>query len=186
MINIRDNNFITQISEMTVEQFSKATSIFNDDSKLNIEKYLEVIEALGTSSEVIDSLTNEELFEIIADFSKETKIFNADAELPRTITCKGWTYEAYSEGEEFKIKARDLALIEKAISKREDFYQTLLSILFKDPSLVNETYNKSHLEYKKSLFSTLPAQPYLKYLLEVSTIISTKVNNAFRTPARTA
>ena len=186
MVTIKEHNFITQVHEMTVEQFSKATAIFNDETKLNVEKYLDVIESLGAPPEIVDELTNDELFQIIKSFSEKTTVFDNDHTLPRTITRNGWVYEAFPEGEEFQIKARDLALIEKAVNNKEDFYQTLLSILFKDPNLVNETYNKSHLEYKKSLLSKLPAEPYLGYLTEVSKILTEKISNAFKTAQETA
>ena len=185
MVTIKGHNFITQVDDMTVEQFSKATAIFNDETKLNVEKYLDVIEALGAPSEIVDELTNDELFQIIKSFSAEPAVFDNHYSLPRTIEINGWGYEAFTEGEEFKIKARDLALIEKAVNNKEDFYQTLLSILFKDPNLVNETYKKSHLDYKKSLFSKLPAKPYLGYLTEVSKTLTEKISNAFKTAQET-
>ena len=186
MITIRDYNFITRIEEMTVKQFSMATAIFNDENKLNIERYLDVIEALGAPENVINDLTNDELFEIIRDFSVETKIYNEGDQLTRTIEIDGIVYEAYPEGGEFKIKAKDLALIEKAVTKKEDFFQTLISILFKNPNLNKETYQDAHLRHKKKLFETLPAKPYVGYLIEVSKTLTQKISNAIGTTNETA
>jgi hypothetical protein len=180
MITFQGHNFITQVEDMNVAQFSKSTAIFNEENKTNIEKYLDVMEALGASEEVIDNLTNDELFEIIKDFSRETTVFDKDYVLPRTIEINEKIYESYPEGAEFKIKARDLALIEKAVAKKEDFYQTLLAILFKD------SQNKQSVGDKKKLFSTLPAKPYLGYLTEVSTLLTQKIANVFKATQETA
>lgn len=180
MITFQGHSFITQVEDMNVAQFSKATAIFNDEKKSNIEKYLDVMEALGAPTEVIDNLTNDELFEIIKDFSRDSTVFDKDYVLPRTIEINGKVYESYAEGSEFKIKARDLSLIEKAVSNKEDFYQTLIAILFKDAQ------NKESIKDKKKLFSTLPAKPYLGYLTEVSTLLTQKIANVFKVTQETA
>lgn len=181
MITLKGHNFRTQIHEMTVKEFGEVTAAFNNENLMNIEKYLEAIEILGCPDEVINDLTNEELFEIIQAFNVDAKIFDSKDTLPRTIEVDGIIYEAYPEGLEFQIKARDLALIEKAIQNRKVFFQKLLAILFKNPTLSKEHYLDSHLKHKENLFSSLNAKDYVMYLIIVSEKLSKRVIDAVTT-----
>jgi len=184
MITIKNHNFRTQLHEMTVKEFGEVTAIFNDETLMNIEKYLDAISVLGISDEVINALTNDELFEIIQDFNVDAKIFDSTTQLPRTITVEGITYEAFPEDGEFQIKARELALIEKAIQNRKTFFQKLLAIVFKNPELNKEHFVEAHLRHKESLFSELNAKEYVLYLVVVSEKLSNKVVNAINSAAK--
>jgi hypothetical protein len=166
----------TQIQDFTVGQFEVATSILNDDSISYVERYLDVLEAFKVPEELIDSLTDDELFEIIKSFQETGS--EIPKELKRTIEIDGYTYSSFPEESEFNLKAKDLSLIQKAFSNKKGYFSEALSILFKREDLSNkEHYASAHLKHKKDLFKVLPAIEYYTYIVWITQKLTEKIKN---------
>jgi hypothetical protein len=153
----------TSLSEMTIKEFEVISQIMGDESKLTIEKYLDILESLGTSEEVLDSMDDQELFAIIKSFND----YEYENVLTRTIELDGFTYEAYRENEEGPVlKAKDMALIEKSLKNNKPFFLNIIAILFKRSDLTKVEHGASaHISHKKQLFANLPADKYYPYVV---------------------
>ena len=136
MIKIREVEIPTQMEDFNVGQFEIATKILNDESITYVERYIDVLEAFKVSNELLDTLTDDELFEIIKSFQEVSK--DIPKGLKRTIEIDGYTYSSYDEGAEFNLRAKDLSLIEKAFSDKSNYFSGILSVIFKRDDLSNK------------------------------------------------
>jgi hypothetical protein len=176
MIEMKGVTIQTQIQDFTVGQFELATAILNDDSISYVERYLDVLEAFKVPEELIDSLTDDELFEIIKSFQETGS--EIPKELKRTIEIDGYVYSSFPEESEFNLKAKDLSLIQKAFSNKKGYFSEALSILFKREDLSNkEHYASAHLKHKKDLFKVLPAIEYYTYIVWITQKLTEKIKN---------
>jgi len=180
MYTIQNFAVKTSLSEMTIGEFERVSQIMNDDTKLVIEKYIDVLEALGTPEEVINQITDDELFAIIKDFGN----YEYDDTLPQAVQAEdGYTYEAYPIGGEFVLKAIDMAKIEKAFKSSKDTFSTIVATIFKRSDLTNkEHYADAHIKHKKTEVKNWNAAyfyPYIVYLTKkVNANLSKKIEES--------
>jgi len=175
MIEIKGVKIPTQIEDFTIGQFEIATKILNDDKVTYIERYLDLLEALKIPQDFINSISDDELFDIIKSFQE--KSIDIPLGLKRTIEISGFNYSAYKEGEEFNIKARDLSLIEKAFSNKGTYFSGVLAVIFKRDDLsATEHYTQAHLKYKSDLFKELLAIEFYQYIVWITKKLSEKIN----------
>ena len=176
MIKIREVEIPTQMEDFTVSQFEIATKILNDEKISYVERYLDVLEAFKVPNELLDTLTDDELFEIIKSFQEVSK--DIPKGLKRTTEIDGYVYSAYEEGSEFNLRAKDLSLIEKAFSDKSNYFSGILSVIFKRDDLSNkEHYDKAHLKHKKELFKSLPAVEYYRYMIWITQKLTDKIKH---------
>lgn len=167
----------TSLKEMNIKEFEKISDIMNDNTKLSIEKYIDILEALGTPEEVINQITDDELFAIIKDFGN----YEYEDTLPQAVQAEdGYYYEAYPIGGEFVLKAIDMAKIEKAFKSSKDTFSTIVATVFKRSDLTNkEHYADAHIKHKKSIVKNWNAAhfyPYIVYLTKkVNANLSKKI-----------
>jgi hypothetical protein len=173
MINIHGFKLKTKMTEYTLLEFQNISKILNDNLD-EVDKYLKILEILGMPEDVLYDIDSEELIYIVKEFRKDT-INNKD--LTRTIEMNGFTYESYIEGGEFKLKAKDFALIETLIKKSPDaFLVEAIAIIFKNTTLTKtEHFTKAHIDYKKRLFNDLIADQYYQYIVYINTMIVNKI-----------
>jgi len=165
MYNVKGFELKNTLADMTVKEFETISHILKDESKETIERYLDVLEELGMPEDLMDSLSDVELFDIIKAFSAE----NPFTKLIPAVEVDGYTYVAYPEGESFVIKARDLSLIEKAIKNEANFLSRILAIVFKREDLgKTEHYAGAHITHKAKLFGALNAGQMYPYLLHIT------------------
>jgi hypothetical protein len=171
MYTIQNYKIPTQLTEMTVGQFEKISDIINDQSLLPIERYIDALEALGVPQYIIDDITDEELFEIVKSFNSMDTL---PTELVRTFEHKGYTYVAYED--EFKLKAMDMAKIEKELAKNKEIFSSIIAILFKRVDLTrNEHYTDAHIKLKKDIAKGLNANDFYPYVVEIIKRLANKM-----------
>lgn len=164
MIDIQGFSMKNKLSEFTLKEFSEITVIMNNTELLHIERYLNIMETLGVSDEILNKLTDDELLNIIKNFGIDEeleKIMNS------TLEIDGIEYVAYTD--EFKMRAKDLALIEKyAAQGDEDYVIKAIATIFKS-SVTNNHYDQAHLEFKFKAFENVELKlvyGYIPHIIE--------------------
>jgi hypothetical protein len=184
MIEIKGVQIPTQIEDFTIEQFESVTKILNDQDTTIIERYIDALYALKLSDDFLNDLSDDDLFEIIKSFQDKTEDFKML--LHRTLEVGGFIYEAYAEGEEFSLKAKDLVFIEKSLGDKNNFFSGVLAIVFKRSDLGNkEHYTSAHVKHKTSLFKTLNARDYYPYIIWISQKLNEKIKTINERPEPT-
>lgn len=172
MVKIRDYEIKNDIKELTVTEFEKVSAILNDENLDKFERWADVFIYLGVPIEDVNDMEFTEFIEFVKAFN-DTKV-EANLEMTKTIEVEGYTYQAYED--EFKLKVKDLKLIEKAISTNaQNYFAKLLSIIFKRTDLTNaEHYDSAHLKHKEKLFKDLNAELVVPYVVFVSKKLTEK------------
>jgi hypothetical protein len=161
----------TKLTELTVGEFEDISVILADENKDEIEKYMDVFERLGMPEDLLNNIQIDDFFLLVKEFHIPTieNIFN------KSIELNGREYIAY-DGDEYKIKVKDLAMIEKKVKKNnKNIFSYILAIIFKDIELTNEHYIDVHIEYKSKLFRDLISADYISYLLYVNDKVIKKI-----------
>jgi hypothetical protein len=168
MINIKleDKQFHlrNEYDELTIREFENITTILSDNEKQSYEKYIDIFCYLGLN-ELMDEISSEELIILIKNFNNHEIPNN----LVKEIEVDGYKYVAYTS-EEFSMKAKDMAIIEKIINKNKTNYVAeMLAVIFKREDLTkNEHYVDAHINHKASLFrdnlTVDIAIPYITYM----------------------
>ena len=171
MYTIHGFNVKNSLEDMTVKEFEKISMILQDPELEQLERYITMLEYLGMPDEIINRLTDDELFDVIGSFTaKEYEDF-----LIPEVEIGGYRYVAY-EGEGFKLYARDLLLIEKAIKKSPNYMSTIIGIVFKrDDLTTTEHFANAHIVHKASLFGELNAAQMYPYLVHITSTVNQKI-----------
>lgn len=170
MYKYKNYELNTSLNEMTIGEFETVSSILNDASKSTIEKYIDVISYLGLPDNEILNLTDEELFDIIASFDKN----ELDRKLLKSFVINEVTYNAY-EGDEFKLKAKDLSLIEKRIKDNKPFFSYSIAVIFKPENTeLTVAYLPKLIENRVKLVKELNAAEYYPYMVYLTDKVISK------------
>lgn len=180
MYTIRNFEIRTEISEFTVAEFETIGSILKGDESEVLERYFNLLEYLKLPEEILYDLTDAELFAAIAAFN----IQKHQTDLVPSFELGGYTYRAYPDGEEFVLRAKDLALIEKAGQEDSKLLSRLLSIIFKREDLGNkEHYEPAHMKHKAKLFGELNAAEMYPYLIYITKRINQQMDGHLKSIA---
>jgi len=166
MVEIRGYQINNQVSELTIDQFEKVSKILNDEELDKFEKWADVFILLGVPIDEVNDMDFDEFIHYVKDFNSVES--NTDLEMIQEFELDGYTYRAYED--EFKLRVRDLKMIEKAMGKdNKNYFAKLLSIIFKRTDLTNaEHYENAHLKHKEKLFKDLNATIVVPYIVAVS------------------
>jgi hypothetical protein len=168
-INDQDFQLKSKLEEFTIGEFETFTGIINNPEFDEIEKYFEIFKFFGVSEEVLDEMETKEFFNIVREYGNKTAIQEEITNKINEITINGRSYKSFESGEEFKIKVKDMKLIESFIKKDSSKYiGELMAVIFKDTQLTNtEHYTDAHIKHKATLFrSNVKADiaiPYVAY-----------------------
>jgi len=173
MIKIQDFEMKSELKEFTLKELDKITSILNDDKMDYIDKYLTVFDSLGVPENIIDDLSNDELFDII---KKMTNSKAVEQTLLKEIVVDGYTYSAY-DGDTFTLKAKDMAKIENMTKQSGKFsFLEAIATIFKRTDLTKtEHYEPAHIKYKMQLFGSLNADEMYPYLIYITEKLAKKI-----------
>jgi hypothetical protein len=175
MYNYKGFDIKTSVNEMTVEQFEKTTVILNNEKITTIERYFNLLSYLGIPDGVLDEITDDEFFNIIKQFNKDQL---GNKELIPSFEHNGVKYVAY-EGEEFKLKAKDLILIEKNINSSSSYFASTIAILFKPEGTdLNLVYAPRAIEQRTKIVNTLNAADFYPYIVHITGKIISKTEQA--------
>jgi hypothetical protein len=166
MIKIKDFEMKSEITEYTLFEFEQISLALNDTTLDYVDKYLKIFEILNVPEEIVDDIDTDQLVTIIKDFNK----LQPENNLIKSFELDGYEYVAY-DGDDFKLKIKDLALIENYVKKSGHLKPTeVIAILFKRNDLSKtEHYTPAHIKYKIELFKNLNCAlvyPYIIYLGE--------------------
>lgn len=171
MLKIKFNGEEYQIknhpTEVSVKTFEEISTLLNDESKDEIERYIEIFNILGIPEEVIDNMDYDDFIGVIKAMQIE---FIAKDEFQQEFEINGFTYRAFDD--EFKLKVKEMSLIESYVKKDSNkFIGELLAILFKRTDLSKiEHFESAHIKHKAELFREHLmidiALPYIKILSE--------------------
>jgi hypothetical protein len=162
MIELKGFKFKTNINEFTIEEYEKITRIVDRQQENYIQKWVDIFSILCLDEDIISQLTEEDLFAFIA---KLDEVNLPSSEMKKSIKIGDREWIAY-EGEEFKLKLRDLSIIETFFKEKQDFFAKILAVVFKDPLLDNNLEIDVILEREK-LFKNLIAGDYLVYITTI-------------------
>jgi hypothetical protein len=149
-INYEDKSYSIKntLEELLIKDYEKIASILNDEEKLTVDKWSEVMIYLGIPQDIVEDF---DAF-VFRDIIKEFNIINVEkTEIPQYINVDGKYYAAYDEN--FKLTVKELALIEKVAQKNKNMWVAdVMSIIYKNPS-VDKTmrYDSGHLKHKADL-----------------------------------
>jgi hypothetical protein len=155
-----------QPSEILISDFEKISTILNDILRDEIDKYIEIFSILGIPEEIIDNMDYDEFVAVIKSMQDN---FVIDSSFKKEFEINGYTYRSY-EGDEFKLKVKEMSLIETYVKKNESkFIGEMMAIIFKRTDLSKtEHFEPSHIKHKAELFrehiSTEIALPYVGLL----------------------
>lgn len=162
MIKLKDFEFKTNINEFTIDEYEKITRIVERQQDNHIQKWLDVFSILCQDENIISKLTEEDLFDFM---EKLNEIHLPSPELKKIIEIDGRRWVAY-EGEEFKLKLKDLSIIETFFNEKQDFFAKILAVIFKDP-LLNNNSDMEVIYERERLFKNLIAGDYLIYITTI-------------------
>lgn len=164
MIEYKGHSFKNSISEFTIKEFEEISAILNDEELEQVEKYMEVFEKLGIPTQVVDEMSDDDFFYLIRQFDLKSSMALSPA-----VEIEGHLYVAHDG--EFKMRVKDLSLIEKAVAKNPNkCLARVMAVIFKREDLSRvEHYTEAHLKHKEKLFEKQPAvlaYPYLVHVIE--------------------
>ena len=171
MVKIRDYEIKNNVSEFTVEEFEKISAILNDEDLDKFERWADMFIYLGVPVEDVNDMEFKEFVEHVKTFN-DTKV-DTESKMVQEIEVEGYTYRSYED--EFKLKVKDLKLIEKAIKKNaNDYFPYLLAVIYKRTDLTNtEHYTEAHLKHKAKLFKNLNASIAVPFIIHVAQMLNT-------------
>mgnify|MGYP000208026769 CR=1 FL=1 len=149
-INYEDKSYSIKnsLEELLIKDYEKIASILNNEDKLTVDKWSEVMVYLGVPQDIVDD------FDAFAfrDIIKQFNIIDINkSEILPTINVDGKEYVAFEET--FKLTVKELALIEKVAQKNKDMWVgDVMAIIYKNPDVdKNMRYDNAHLKYKAEL-----------------------------------
>jgi hypothetical protein len=166
MIDIKYNGEVysikSDVTEFTIRDFERINYYIQKDNDF-FTHWINIFVYLGVPEDVVDDLDGNDFINIVKHISTN----DIGCEFVREIELGGYKYVCEFKNDEPRITANMFKYIQKACNK--DYYiSDIMAILFKREDLtLNEHYDKSHLEYKSVLFSSLPASmclPYMTYI----------------------
>lgn len=170
MIELKSFKFKTNINEYTIEEYEKVTNIIAKEQDNYIQKWIDIFSVFCDNDKIITALTEEDLYAYMDELNKEV-LPNKILKNKIQIGEREWI--AY-EGEEFKLKLKDLSYIEKYIKEPHNFFSKILAILFKDP-LLEDNYSEEVISERSEIFKKLIAGDYLNYITIVTEKITKKI-----------
>jgi len=175
MYNYKGFDIKTSVNEMTVEQFEKTTQILNNEKLSTIERYFNLLSYLGIPDGVLNEITDDEFFNIVKQFSKDEL---TNKQLIPFFEHEGVKYVAY-DGDEFKLKAKDLILIEKNINSGSSYFASTIAILFKPEGTdLNLAYMPKAIEQRTKIVNTLNAADFYPYIIHITGKLISKTEQA--------
>lgn len=172
MINIKygDEKYSIKSNpkEISISEFETISEILSNSDFDFVDKYSKIFKLLGCPEKIVDEIDYEEFVEVILAFKKS---FTADNVFTREVEINGYKYVAF-EGEEFRLKTKDMALINKSIKDNPDkFLGETLAVIYKREDLGPiEHYEPAHLKNKAKIFREHlkldVALPYIPYISE--------------------
>jgi hypothetical protein len=154
----------SDVNELTIGEYEKINYYLNNDGDF-FDKWFSILEYLGLPKTIIDDIDANELIEIV----KSINISEVEPVFRKEIEISGYLYTCeLKENGEPKITGKTFKLLEKACKK--DYYiADILAILFKRSDLSDkEHFDKSHLDYKATLFRELEASICVPYVLFIA------------------
>lgn len=174
-IKINETDFIVKdkLSDFNLGEFEKFTQITNNPELDEIDKYSQIFQSFGNDSELLDDLTTQDFFTLIKEFLSSNDLTDVSTISVKEIEVNGRTYVAYQD--EFKIRVKEMKLIESFIKKNKDLYLAeIIAVIFKDSELTEtEHYTDAHIRHKAKLFRQhVNAEIVVPYLTKFSEIMS--------------
>lgn len=129
--------------EFTIEELEIIMFILQKEDINIFSKWMEIISILGVDQDVIDNIDTDAFIELCLTFK-----FSTDIELTKEIEIDGVTYFLF-EGDEFKIKMKQLKEIEDIVRDRKFYFAKLCANLYKTKGELmfkNEKEQKKYLE----------------------------------------
>lgn len=134
--------------EVTLNELAKISSILEHDGKDFTEKWLQVLEILG-SRELCEVMTSKQFVECI----ESVQITDVKQEVQPTIEIEGRTYSVNIEDGQIQLSAYDLSKIESLARKGGVWGNKAFAVVYKDDQLSNtEHYVDAHIKHKSELF----------------------------------
>jgi hypothetical protein len=171
MIELKGFNFKTNINEFTIEEYEKMTKVIEKQEDNFIQKWIDVFSVLCNDKEIITQLTEEDLFAFMEKLDEKNL---PTPELKKIIEIDGRKWIAY-EGEEFKLKLKELSIIETFFKEDQPFFAKIIAVIFKDP-LLDNNLDLEVILAREQIFNNLIAGDYLIY---VTTIVE-KITKKFQ------
>jgi hypothetical protein len=154
----------SDVNELTIKEYEKIIFFLNKEDDF-FDKWFSILEYLGLPKSVIDDIDANELIEIINSIN----ISEVEPVFKKEIEISNYTYVCdLKENGEPKITGKTFKLLEK-VCKKDYYIADILAILFKRSDLSDkEHYDKSHLDYKATLFRELEASICVPYVLFIA------------------
>ncbi len=169
MIELKGFKFKTNINEFTIDEYEKIIKVIEKQDDNFIQKWVDVFSVLCDDKEIIGQLTEEDLFTFMGKLDEKNL---PTPELKKYIEIDGRKWVAY-EGEEFKLKLKELSIIETFFKEDDVFFAKIIAVIFKDPLLDNNLDLEVILEREK-IFKNLIAGDYLVYVTTIVDKITKK------------
>ena len=164
-----------EMDELFLDELEELIIIFKQTNLTGMEKYIEAFNYLGLE-EVIDVIDFDGLNDLIIAYDE----YEMPTEFIKSFDISGFNYTAYDE-DEFILKGKDMAMIEKIIHKKnkntetkDKFLAEILAVIFKRDDLTkNEHTDPAHIQYKADLIrKNIKANVAIPYLA----LVSDKIN----------
>jgi hypothetical protein len=173
MIQIKEQPVKNLISEMTFKEFHECLTILGDQEKEMIERYMEVLKALGVSEELLNQLTIDDLIPFVQNLGTDKF---TDKTIPHEIVCGDKTYTIHNN-DKYRISIKDLWQIEKHIKKtgKLDLIKTV-AIILKDQNTPAEfVYSEAHIFEKMENIANENVAVFLPLIAHVTVELGEKI-----------
>lgn len=146
--NGKEYQFRNEGSEVTLNELAKIMELMQDKKQLFFEKWLSVVEWLG-SKELANIIDSDNLTKVIENFN----VISIKGDIKEELVINNRIYKCNIVEGELKLTARQLAQIESSAKKTKDWVGLMFAIIYLDTDLSATEHNdKSHLEHKANLF----------------------------------
>lgn len=171
MIKLKGFDFKTNINEFTIGEYELITKIAEKEENNFIQKWVDIFSVLCEDKKIISELTEEDLFAFIEKMN-ERKLPSNIMKNKIVIGDREWIS---FEGEEFKLKLKELSIIENFFNDDEPFFARILAVVFKDP-LLDNNLDLSVISEREKIFKDLIAGDYLIYITTIVEKITKKLD----------
>jgi hypothetical protein len=179
MIEIKGEKIKTDLSEMTLGEFQACVDILSQENTATTSKYLNVLEVLGASDDLIWEITLDELIPFVQEF---TKAEVPNVPIPAFCVINDKIFDIWSGEGQFDIKAKDFYHIEKATKANKTLsVLNACAVILKERGVDTKSHNDSkEIEKKVGLLKDQPVSFFYGIIALLTIRLGQQIQNLIK------
>jgi len=174
----KEIKLVTDINELSINEFEKLINIFSKQYETKIEEYVDIISVISNLD--IDEIENLDIdeFKKLVTIANDIQIQNLNAELISEINIDGVTYKTNVKDNTYKFTVKEITLLQVLlVNQPSNYLADLIAIVFReidsDGNLINDLSPEA-IERRKEKLSTLKMKIIGPYFMSLTNFFLNK------------